>query len=58
MGAAERCCGRATTYPGLENRGLALSALPDRRGAILEGVAMFILRRAVVEVKGVCSCGG
>ena len=56
--AAERCCGRASTYPGLENRGLALSALPDRRGAILEGVIVFILRRAVVEVKGVCSCGG
>ena len=52
MGAADRCCGRATTYPGLENRGLALSARPDRRGAILEGVAVFILRRAVVEVEG------
>ena len=58
MGVAERCCGRSTTYPGLENFGLALVARPDRRGAILEGVVVFILRRAVVEVKGLCSCGG
>ena len=58
MGAVDRCCGRATTHPGLENRGLALVALPDRRGAILEGVVVFILRRAVVKVKGVSSCGG
>ena len=55
MGAAERCCGHATTYPGLENFGLALVACPDRRGAILEGVIVLMLRRAVVEVKGVIS---
>ena len=58
MGTADQCCGRATTYPGLENRWLALDARLDRRGAILEGVVMFILRRAVVKVKCVNSCGG
>ena len=55
MGVAERCCGRATTYPGLENFGLALVARPDRRAAVLEGVVVLILRRAVVKLEGVVS---
>ena len=53
MVAADQCCGRATTYLGLENLWLALVARPDRRAAMLEGVVVLILRRAVVKLEGV-----
>ena len=55
MGVDDRYYGRATTYPGLENRWLALVAYPDHLAAILEGVVVLILRCAVVKVKGAIS---
>ena len=42
-GAADRCCGRSTTYPGLEKRGVGFDARPDQRATFLEGVVGFIV---------------
>ena len=42
-GAADRCCGRSTTYPGLEKCWVGFEARPDQRMGTFAGVEVFIV---------------
>ena len=51
MGVGDQCSSLSTSPPGLVYCWGRLNARPDQRVGILDGVLVFILRRAVVEVE-------